>query len=112
MWLPSGRSGRGRPRPRVASIFVSEQTTTGWQLLRSFAVLLVFLGLVGAAIYGAAVALDHLRTGVAAGVLTASATVLISVVTLVASQRADRRKAIEQSVRERKVPLYDELLGF
>jgi len=74
--------------------------------------LLLVLGLISAAIYGAAVALDHLRTGVAAGVLTASATVLISVITLVASQRADRRKTIEQSVRERKVPLYDELIGF
>jgi len=91
---------------------MSEQATTGWQLARALALLLLVLGLISAAIYGAAVALDHLRTGVAAGVLTASATVLISVITLVASQRADRRKTIEQSVRERKVPLYDELIGF
>jgi len=91
---------------------MADQTATGWQLTRGVILLLLVIGLLGTAIYGAAVALDHLRTGVAAGVLTASATVLISVITLVASQRADRRKLIEQSVRERKVPLYDELIGF
>lgn len=91
---------------------MSEQTSTGWERTRALVVLVLLLGLLAAAFYGAAVALDHLRTGVAAGVLTASATVLISVITLVASQRADRRKMIEQSVRERKVPLYDDLIRF
>src|SRR5262245_52819459 len=89
-----------------------EATTTRWQLVRGFAALFVVLGLFAAAIYGVVVALDHLRTGVAAGVVTASATVLISVLTLAASQRADRRRVIEQSVRERKLPLYDELVRF
>lgn len=89
-----------------------EPTSTGWQLIRGFAALFFVLGLLIAAVYGAIVALDHLRTGVAAGVVTASATVLIAVITVVASQRADRRGRIEQSVRERKVPLYDELIRF
>jgi hypothetical protein len=89
-----------------------ESTTTRWQLARGFAALFVVVGLAAAVVYGVVVALDHLRTGVAAGVLTASATVLIAVFSLVGSQRADRRKLIEQSVRERKVPLYDELIRF
>jgi hypothetical protein len=90
----------------------TEATTTRWQLVRAFAALAVVLALLGAAVYGAVVALDHLRTGVAAGVVTASATVLISVITLVWSQRADRRRAIEQTAREQKLGVYDELLQF
>lgn len=88
------------------------EPTTRRELVRGFAALLLVLGLLAAAVYGAVVALDHLRSGVAAGVITASATILISVITLTASQRADRRRAIEQSVRERKLPLYDELIRF
>ena len=86
--------------------------TTRRQVLRGLAALLVVLVLVAAAIYGGVVALDHLRTGVAAGLVTASATVLIAVFTLVVSQRADRLRTIEQTVRERKLPLYDELIHF
>jgi multidrug transporter EmrE-like cation transporter len=85
---------------------LTESAASGWQLVRSFAVVLFVLAVLGAGIYGLVVALDHLRSGVAAGVLTGSASVLIAVFTFVGSQRADRRRMIEQSVRERKLPLY------
>jgi hypothetical protein len=88
--LPSGRFGQ--PRQALQVGLVPEPTTTRWQLLRGIFALAVLLGLLSAIVYGAVVALDHLRSGVAAGVLTASASVLIAVFTFIASQRSDRKR--------------------
>jgi len=88
----------------------SEPTRT--EIGRGIAAIVLVLALIVAAVYGAIVALDHLRSGVAAAVVTASATVLIAVFTFVASQRADQRRLIEQSVREKKLPLYDHWMRF
>ncbi len=64
------------------------------------------LGLVWLLIKG----LTSLQSGVAAAVVTASATVLISVFSLIYSHRREQRRAIEHANREQKIPVYEEFI--
>lgn len=48
----------------------------------------------------------------AAGIVAASATVLVSVVTIVLSKRQEQKLEIENQLREKKVPVYEKIIEF
>jgi hypothetical protein len=74
--------------------------------------LALLAGLITALAWGIWRVLTSLDSGTAAAVITASATVLISVLSLIFSRRSEQQRAIEQAHRDRKVPIYDEFMGF
>ena len=57
-------------------------------------------------------ALSGLESGVAAALLTASATALISVFSLIFSRRWDRNRELEVARRERQVPIHEDFVEF
>lgn len=48
----------------------------------------------------------------AAGIIAASATVFVSVVTVVLSKRQEQKVEIENQLREKKVPVYEKIIEF
>ena len=47
-----------------------------------------------------------------AALLAASATILVSVISVIFSKRQEQRVAIENQLREKKVPVYEEIINF
>jgi hypothetical protein len=76
----------------------------------------VLLGVVvlaaGALAYGIWRGLEALDPGVAAALIAATATVLISVVSLILQRRWEQRRAIEEAQREHKRVVYVEFIDF
>lgn len=48
----------------------------------------------------------------AAGIIAASATVIVSVVTVILSKKQERKVEIETQLREKKVPVYERIIEF
>jgi hypothetical protein len=88
------------------------QGGSGKGLFGGFLALAVLLALVGALVWGIARGLSSLQPGIAAAVVTASATVLISVFSVIYSKRWERRRMIEEGQRVQKLPLYEDFVGF
>ena len=86
--------------------------TSRREIAVGLAALLLLLALVVLLGWGLFRALDQLKSGVAAAVVTASATVLISVFSLIFSKRWEQRRFIDQANREHKLPVYDEFIRF
>jgi hypothetical protein len=93
-------------------VVADSATTSGMQILRGVIALAFVLGLFAVLGWGLIRGLDELQSGVAAAVVTASATLLISVTSLIYSKRWEQRRLIEQAQREQKLPVYDEFIGF
>ncbi len=53
-----------------------------------------------------------LNPTVAVGILAASATILVSVTSALLSKRLEYQASIRKEIRERKVPVYEKLIGF
>ncbi len=53
-----------------------------------------------------------LNPTVAVGIIAASATVLVSVISVLLSKRLEHQTSIQKEIRERKVPVYEKLIGF
>jgi hypothetical protein len=74
----------------------------------------LIVGLLTATAFGLARsvhALRSLQSDVAVAVAAAAATVLVSVLTLVVTKYLETRATIKQQLREKKVPIYEELIS-
>lgn len=83
-----------------------------WQLVLALGVLAVVVVVVSGLIWAVFQGLDRLKSGVAAAVIAASATALISVWSLIYSKRWEQRVLVAQAQREQKLPLYEEFVQF
>jgi hypothetical protein len=72
-----------------------------------FSILLAFLG---ALIYGLVVWFEAVPFVVKAPLVTGVATVLVAIVTVVGARFLDRRQQLRQSIRERKLPIYEKFV--
>ena len=75
-----------------------------------FLTLAVLAALVTLVIWGAWKAIASLESATAVAVVTTSATILLSVGSLIYSRRAEQQRTIEQQLREKKTPIYDEFI--
>lgn len=78
----------------------------------SYVWLAVALVLVGAVLFGIWRGLASLESGVAAAVIAASATVLISVFSVIYSKRWEQARTIQEGQREHKRGVYEEFMHF
>lgn len=87
-------------------------TTHRKELIVGFVVLSVSL-LLGVYLFKQVWALFRsLEPQLAASLLAASATVFVSVFSVLASKRIEQKKEIENQLREKKIPIYEEIIGF
>jgi hypothetical protein len=56
--------------------------------------------------------LSGLQKEVLAALVAASATITVSVITVVVGKYYERKRAIEQEIRNKKIPVYDEFIQF
>src|SRR5690242_15946387 len=77
------------------------------------------LALILAGVYLAVVAIQaaisvfsSLNSQVAVAIIAASATVFVSVLSIVLGKVYDRREQINREIRERKIPVYEDLIRF
>jgi hypothetical protein len=75
-------------------------------------VLATLLGLVSLLGWAILVALTSINATVAAAIVAGSATVLVSVLSVILSKQWERRREIEQEHRKQKIPIYKEFLAF
>jgi hypothetical protein len=57
-------------------------------------------------------AFSSLNPTVAAGLLVASATIIVSIISVLISKQIERKTIISNELREKKVPIYEELIEF
>ncbi|MEL6770264.1 MAG: hypothetical protein AAFP18_04290 [Bacteroidota bacterium] len=55
--------------------------------------------------------LNRLESDLAVPIIAASATILVSVITIVLSKYYEQRVKIEQEIRDEKIPIYEDLIG-
>jgi hypothetical protein len=83
--------------------------------LKELALGLVLIGLLVAGGIAAIVfawrAFADLDPGIAAALVTAAATVLLSVSSLILSKRWEQQREIQQQHRKRKLPIYEEFMA-
>lgn len=76
----------------------------------------LLLGLIGWAAYGLFKLIlaffTELNPSVAAAIVAASATVLVSVFSVLTSKSLEQKAIIAQQIREKKIPVYEELIQF
>jgi len=81
-----------------------------------FIVALVILGVMGFLLYITVKAyisiLSNLEEGVAAAIIAATATILISVLSIIISQQYERTTKVKEEHRQKKIPVYEELMDF
>lgn len=82
------------------------------QTVSSIAVLLLMLVVIGGLLWVIMFVLISLPATVAAAIVAGSATILVSVFSLIFSKRMDRTREIEQEHRKQKAPIYEEFLSF
>jgi hypothetical protein len=71
----------------------------------------VLVVVLGAALYGVFVWFDSVSAQVKVPLVTGVATVLVALITVVASRYIDRRQQIQQAIRERKLPIYERFVS-
>lgn len=81
-------------------------------MLIAFVTLAAFFLVAIAATVGMARVFRGLQKEVAAALIAGTATVLVSVGSVVLGRYLQRRQEIEQSIREQKIPMYEEFVGF
>jgi hypothetical protein len=74
--------------------------------------LVITLTVIAGALFAVWLGLAALDSAVATAVVAASATVLISVISLLVSKSWEQRRAIEEAHREHKRAIYEEFMGF
>jgi hypothetical protein len=82
------------------------------QFLGSLVVLCLVVGLFGALIWFVITQIRSLDSEVAAAVITASATVVVSVILVVLGRYFEKKRELEAQAREKKIPLYEEFIDF
>jgi hypothetical protein len=88
----------------------NNNTTSSTPLALTAALLLIaVVGGLGYAIFRVVTALN---SGVAAAVVTASITALVSILSLAFSRRAEQTRAIQEAQREHKRGIYEEFMAF
>ena len=78
----------------------------------SYLLLVLLLAVIAALSWGIWRVIDALDPGVAAAVIAAIATVIISVVSLIYQRRWEQRRAIQEAQREHKRGVYEEFIQF
>lgn len=80
----------------------------------SFSIFLICLVVYG--LYKAAISIwavfKSIDPTLAAGILAASATILVSVITIMLSKRQEHKVEIESQLRQKKIPIYEKLIEF
>lgn len=89
-----------------------ETSTKWWQLLLGVVIIIALLVGVGFLVLGVWKVFKGLQKEVAAALIAASATILVSVLSVVGAKYYERKKAIEQEIREKKIPIYSEFVEF
>jgi len=90
-----------------------DRGTFKWlQLLGSLVSLCLVLGLCAAVIWFVFTQIRSLDSEVAAAVITASATVVVSVIVVVLGRYFEKKRELEAQAREKKIPLYEEFIDF
>jgi amino acid transporter len=83
-----------------------------WQLPATLVLLTGIIVLLWIMISNAWVVFASLQKEVAAAIIVASATVLVSVLSVVVGKYYERKRSIEQELRQKKIPMYEEFIRF
>jgi hypothetical protein len=82
------------------------QFIIGFGLLAIFGYLLFFI------IKKSWVVFSNLNPTIATGILAASATITVSIISVLVSKQIERKTIITNELREKKVPIYEEIIAF